>query len=111
MMSRKWIVGVALIGALAVPVAGWAHGGHTHKVMGTVSSIEGNHVIVKTTDGKTTMVVLDAKTNITRGKATLTAADVRIGDRIVAEGAQERDTLTAKTLHVGTAPAAATAKK
>lgn len=110
-MSRKWIIGVALVGALALPIVGWAHGGHAHKVMGTVSSIDGNHVSVRTADGKTARVMLDAKTTITRGKAKLTAADVKIGDRIVAEGAQEKDILTAKTLQVGTAPAAATAKK
>ena len=45
-----------------------AHGGHTHKVMGTVSSVQGNHLMVKTADGKTAMVMLDAKTKITRGK-------------------------------------------
>lgn len=109
-MSGKWIVGLALVGALALPVIALAHTGHAHKVMGTVSSIDGKHVMVKTTDGKTVMVMLDAKTKITQGKATLTSAALKVGDRIVAEGAQEKDMLTAATLQVGAAPAA-TAKK
>ena|SRR5687768_16119391 len=109
-MKRKWLVGLALVTALAVPVAAWAHGGHAHKVMGTVSSVDGNHLMVKTTDGKTVMVMLDAKTKITQGKTKLTGAALKVGDRIVAEGAQAKDTLTAATVQVGTAPAAAAKK-
>ena len=67
-MNRKWVVGLALVAALAVPAAGWAHGGHAHKVMGTVSSVDGGTVIVKTTDGKTVTVRINAKTKITQGK-------------------------------------------
>ena len=109
-MSRKWVVGIALVGALAVPVMGWAHTGHTHKVMGTVFGIEGNRLVVKTTDGKTVTVSLDAKTKITQGKTKITSTALKVGDRVVAEGAQEKDILTAAILQVGTVPAA-TAKK
>ena len=35
-MSGKWFIGVALLGGMVVPAVGWAHGGRTHKVMGTV---------------------------------------------------------------------------
>lgn len=109
-MVRKLLIAGALAAAIAVPAVARAHTGHAHKVMGTVSSIEGNHLVVKTTDGKTAMVMLDAKTKITQGKAKLTAADVKIGDRIVAEGAQAKDMLTAATLQVGAVPAAAAKK-
>jgi nitrate reductase NapAB chaperone NapD len=71
-MSKKWIFGPALIAALGLPVVARAHGTHVHKVMGTVSAIDGNHVTVKTTDGKTVMVMLDAKTKIMQGKTKLT---------------------------------------
>ena len=110
-MGRKWIVGMALVGALAVPVMGWAHTGHAHKVMGTVSSVDGNHLMVKTTDGKTVMVMLDAKTKITQGKTTVTSAALKVGDRIVAQGAQPKDVLNAASVQIGTAPAATAAKK
>ena len=110
-MIGKWISGVALIAVLAIPAVGWAHEGHSEKVMGTVSSVDGNHVMVKTTAAKTVMVMLDAKTKITRGKTTLKAADVKIGDRIVAEGPLEKDMLMATSLQLGTAsPTAAAAK-
>jgi hypothetical protein len=56
------------------------------------------------------MVMLDGKTKITRGKVKATSADVKVGDRLVAEGAQPKDVLTAATVQLGTQPAA-TAKK
>ena len=108
-MNRKWIVAVVLAGALVVPAVARAHEGHAHKVMGTVSSVEGNHIVVKTTDGKTVMVMLDKKTAITRGKAKLDAAAVKVGDRIVAEGPEEKEMIMAKTVKLG--ELAATVKK
>src|SRR2546425_10657661 len=97
-MNKKWITAVALAGALVVPAVAHAHEGHAHKVMGTVSSVDGNHVMVKTTDGKTVMVMLDAKTTITRGKTKLDAAAVKVGERVVAEGMEENKMIMAKTV-------------
>lgn len=108
-MQKKWIVAVALAGALVVPAMARAHGGHAHKVMGTVSSVEGNHVKVKTTDGKTVMIMLDSKTTITRGKAKLDATALKAGGRVVVEGTEAKDMVMAKTVKLG--ELAATAKK
>ena len=110
-MFRKLIVVGFIAAALIVPTVARAHTGHAHKVMGTVASIEGNHLMVKTTDGKTVMVMLDGKTKITQGKAKLTSDALKVGDRIVAEGAQAKDVLTAANVQVGAAPAPAAAKK
>src|SRR5205823_3111411 len=108
-MNKNWIVVIALVGALVVPAVVRAHEGHAHKVMGTVSSVEGNNLMVKTTDGKTVMVMVDKKTAITHGKTKLDAAAVKVGDRIVAEGMEEKDMIMAKTVKLGEVPA--TAKK
>ena len=110
-MRRSWIAVVALAGLLVVPAVVRAHEGHSEKVLGTVSSIQGVHVMVKTTAGKTVMVMLDAKTKITRDKAKLTAADVKVGDRVVAEGPLEKDMLMATTIQLGIAPAPPPVKK
>ena len=113
-MVCKLIIAGFIALALAVPTLARAHGGHAHKVMGTVSSIEGNHLTVKTTDGKTMMVMVDAKTKITQGKTKLTSAALKVGDRIVAEGPQAKDMkdmVTATTVQVGAAAPATTAKK
>ena len=105
-MNVKWMVAVALAGALVVPAVARAHGGHAHKVMGTVSSVDGNHVMVTTTDGKSVMVMLDKKTAITRGKTRVDAAALKVGDRVVAEGMEEKKMIMARTVRLGEAPAA-----
>lgn len=110
-MNVKWIGRIALIVAIAMPAVGVAHEGHAHKVMGTVSSVDGNHITVKTTDGKTVMVMLDAKTKITRGKLKLDASALKVGTRVVAEGAENKGMVTAATIQVGAAAAPAPAKK
>jgi hypothetical protein len=106
-MNKHWIAAIALAAVLVVPAL--AHEGHAHKVMGTVSSVEGNNVMVKTADGKTVMVMLDSKTVITRGTTKLDATAVKVGDRVVAEGMEEKEMIMAKTVKLGAV--AATAKK
>jgi hypothetical protein len=108
-MNKNWIVVIALAGILVVPAVARAHEGHAHKVMGTVSSVDGNNVTVKTSGGKTVMVMLDKKTAVTRGKTKLDAAAVKVGDRVVAEGMEEKDMIMATTVKLGAA--AATPKK
>ena len=93
--------------ALLLPVAAFAHEGHAHKVMGTIETIAGNHLTVKTTDGKSAMVMVDAKTKITRGKAKLAAAALKVGDRIVAEGPESKEMVAAATIKVGEVAAVA----
>jgi hypothetical protein len=103
-MSRNWMIGVVMTMLVAVlPLQ--AHEGHAHKVMGTIESIAGNHLVVTTTDGKTATVMIDRKTKITRGKAALQAAALKVGDRIVAEGSESKAMMTAATVRVGEAAA------
>jgi hypothetical protein len=109
-MKIKWIALAALVAALALPAASFAHEGHPHKVMGTVSSVDGQNFMVKTTDGKTVMVMMDAKTRITRGKTKADASQLKVGERIVAEGAEEKEMIMATSVQLAAAPAT-TAKK
>jgi len=109
-MNRIWIAAVALLVTCAVPAVSFAHGGHAHKVMGTVSSIDGQNVTVETTDGKSVTVVMDAKTKITRGKIKVDATSVKVGERIVAEGAEDKTMIRATSVQLP-APPATTAKK
>ena len=110
-MNRRLFVGMLA----AVVLTAWstalsAHPGHGHKVMGTVSSIQGNHVEVKDAAGKVTMHMLDAKTKIRRGRTVLTAADIKVGDRVVLsiteqKGADGKAVATVTEVQVGAAPA------
>jgi hypothetical protein len=109
-MPKKWIIASVLAGALVLPVVARAHEGHAHKVMGTVSSIEGTNLMVKTTDGRTVMVMLDAKTKITQGKNKVDQTALKVGDRVVAERNEDKGMITAASVKLGDA-SAATPKK
>jgi hypothetical protein len=105
---KALILGLALIAFLAAaPTMAAAHEGHTHKVMGTITSVQGTNLMVKGTDGKEVMVMLDAKTKITQGKAKVEASSLKVGDRVVAEGPEEKSMIMAATVKVGDAPVAA----
>ena len=64
-MKTNWIVALVLAAALVLPVVAGAHEGHVHKALGTISVINGEHVEIKTTDGKNLTVMLDKKTTVT----------------------------------------------
>ena len=103
---RNWIVATIAAVALAVPGLALAHGGHVHKVLGTVSSVDYPHIDVTTTDKKTVTIMLDASTKITRGKATVPDTDIKLGDRVSAETEEKGGMMMVKTLKLGTpAPA------
>jgi hypothetical protein len=109
---KAWMIGLAMVAlTAAVPAAAMAHEGHAHKVMGTVTSVQGSNLMVKSTDGKSVMVMLDAKTKITQGKSKLELSALKVGDRVVAEGPEKQGMITATSVKVGDAPAAAAAKK
>ena len=108
---KTWTLGLLLLTlTLTVPSVARAHEGHAHKAMGTVSSIDGKNLMVKTTDGKTVMVMLDAKTKITQGKNKVDASALKVGDRVVAEGPEEKEMIMATTVQLGGAPATAAKK-
>src|SRR6202795_5105682 len=110
-MNRNWLVVVALVGALIVPTVARAHE-NDKTVMGTVSSIDGNNLMVKTAEGKSVMVMMDAKTKITKGTTKLAATALKVGDRIVASGPEDTAMIMAETVKVGAASTPAkTAKK
>ena len=103
-MIKTSMVGAALAAVLAFAGPGTvaAHEGHTHKVLGTVASVQGNHVEVKTTDGKSVTVMLDAKTKITRGKEKLDASAIKVGGRVSIDAMQEKDMMMAQAVKLAT---------
>jgi len=109
-MKRTWMMVVALAALLAIPTLARAHDGKDKTIMGTVSSISGSNLMVKTADGKNIMVMMDAKTKITQGKTKVDAKTLKVGDRVVASGPEDKDMISAETVQVGAAPAAAAKK-
>lgn len=112
-MVNRLMIGAALAAVLAFAGPGTlvAHEGHTHKALGTVSSVEGNHVVVKTTAGKSITVMLDGKTKITRGKDTLDAAALKAGERVSIDYIEENKIMMAQAVKLGAAPVAKTVAK
>jgi len=50
---------------------------------------------------------MDAKTKVTQGKAKLELSAIKIGDRVVAAGTEDKAMIMAATIKVGAAPVAA----
>jgi len=105
---KNWMIAMVVAMALAAPAAVRAHEGHTHKALGTITSVEGVHVGIKTNDGKTMTLMLDTKTAVTRGKEKLDATALKVGERLSVEYMESNKMLMAQAIKLGTT---ATAKK
>ncbi len=108
-MKTNAVVALVLACVLGVTAAAGAQEQKSQKVSGTVSSIQGTNLMVKTAAGKEVMVMLDAKTTITKDKKKVEAKSLKAGDAIDAEGPGDNAMIMAKTVAVG--PAAKPAKK
>jgi hypothetical protein len=106
---KRWMMVVMACVALLAPAVARAHEGHMHKALGTLSSIDGQHVVVKTTDGKSITLMLDKETAVTRGKEKLEAAALKVGERVSVDYMEEKGMNMAHAVKLATA--SATAKK
>jgi hypothetical protein len=79
---NKFLV-LILATALLAPAVSAAHPGHDHKLMGTISSIDKNKVVVKTTEGKDMTFEITPLTTFKRGKQKGAQADLKAGMRVV----------------------------
>ena len=80
---KSLTVVILLVVAATIPTQLLAHGGHEHKVMGTVTAVDASQLEVTTTDGKKATILLSEETKYLRGKSSVAAADIKIGERIV----------------------------
>ena len=94
---------------LMVPAVSRAHE-NDKTVMGNITKVDGMNLMVKGADGKEIMVMMDVKTKITQGKTKVDAKSLKIGDRVVASGPEEKGMISAETVKLGAAPAAAAKK-
>src|SRR6186713_2054572 len=103
---KNWIVAIVVMTALVIPAIGRAHEGHLHKALGTIASVQGEHVQIKTTDGKTVTVMLDKETTVTRGKTKLDATALKVGERVSVDYMEENKMLMAHAIKLATTTAA-----
>ncbi len=103
-MNRRTFVFALTLAAAAVTPA-FAHEGHDHKLLGTVTELTADRIVVKATkDGALSTVAITRTTKITRGTSKLQASDLKVGDRVVVNIGAGKAPLSAKAIQVGAAP-------
>jgi hypothetical protein len=97
---------LVLLACLALAATGvWAHGGEVH-VIGTVTQVTANSVVVKTTAKAPVTVSVAPATKFIKGKAAAKVTDLNVGDRVVIHAIEgEDEKLTADSVEFATAAA------
>ena len=88
----------------------YAHGGMTH-VMGTITAVNDNHLTVKTTDGKSVSVMLNSDTKYLRENGAASAADMKVGARVMADATMDKKMNMLVAKEVRLSPAKTTSDK
>jgi len=91
------IIGLLLAGFLSLPVPSPAHEGSTH-VLGTVTAVAVDHIVLETQDKKTVRIKTTAQTRYRTTKAASTRDALKVGHRVVAEVTKNGAELTASEL-------------
>lgn len=107
-MTRRFLIATfATVMLTAWSAAPEAHPGHEQKVLGTVTMVAADHVMVKTPDGKDATVQINKDTKFLRSKKPMKASDLKVGMRIVIAAVTDEgdDELIAKSIELGRAPA------
>lgn len=102
-----WLILAAVLLAFGSTPAVSAHEGHDHKVMGTVTMAAADHVMLKDKDGKDVIVKVTKDTQV-KAKPSIKVEELKAGTRVVITAVEAKDkSMTAKTIEVGVAAAAA----
>ena len=104
MKTRSLLVGLAA--CVAIPAAAFAHAGHVHKIMGTVTARDAKHVEVKTPSGEILSIAVNNDTKVIRAKKKVTFDDVQTGRRVVVDIGDGEDPLIAREIQLGEVKAA-----
>ena len=100
-MRHRLFTPLCAVVAVAISAAAWAHEGHAHKVMGTVTMAAVDRVMIKTTDGKDETITVNAKTKVVRGKTAIKTADIKPGTRVVVTVESDKAPFVATEIQVG----------
>ena len=109
------ILAVIVVGVIAIAPRAEAHKGHDHMVMGVLTMVASDHVMVKVTDPKTKQdsvktITMTPATKVLRGMPGTPAkvSDLTTGSRIVVNVGEGKEPLSAKEIHIAAAPAPGT---
>lgn len=109
-MIRRIAGSLVALTLLVTSVAG-AHEGHERKLMGTVTMVAADHVMIKTTDGQEHTVSLKDTTKVKHGTMAMKAADLKEGTRVVITATGDKEPYAAKEINVGAATKSAAPAK
>jgi len=104
MKSRSLVAGLAA--CVVVPATLFAHAGHVHTIMGTVTARDAKHVEVKTPSGEILSIAVTNDTKVIRAKKKVTFEDVQTGRRVVVDIGDGEDPLIAREIQLGEAKVA-----
>jgi hypothetical protein len=94
------VLGASIVAVLMIAAPAFAHEGHIHKYMGTISSVHERQVTVKTTDGKQVTFTVGDKTEIVRGTTKAGTSDLTQGTRVVVEAEGGKEPMVAKLIRL-----------
>lgn len=93
----------ALLALVLLPATLPAHEGSLH-VMGTVTEVAADHVVVQTLDAKSVTIKTTAHTSYRTTKASSNRDALKVGHRVVAEVTKDATGLTASELRFSSVP-------
>jgi len=107
-MTRRFTL--TLIGLFALSIVpALAHPGHDHKILGTVTMVAADHLMVKDKAGKDSTIDITKETKILKDKKPAQVADIQNGMRVVVTAVTVHvdnvERLKATTIELGAAPA------
>jgi len=101
-MIRRIAGSVLALTLMTAPLA-LAHEGHTRKIMGTLTTVATDHVMVKTTAGKAHKITVNGTTKVIHGTMKMKTADLTAGTRVVITAAGDKEPYLAQSIQVGVA--------
>ena len=99
-MNTKTLL-VMAVGLLLCAEGTFAHDGHIHMIMGTVTARDAKHIEVKTPSGENLSIAITPKTTATRDKRKVPLSEVQVGRRVVVGIGNGEDPLMAGEIQVG----------
>lgn len=97
----KRIIGMIIVGLLSVTML-FAHGDEKH-LMGTVVKVNDSSITIKDMHGKNVDVLTTSTTKFMKDGKTVTAKEIKEGDRVVVHAKQSGNKLEATMVKIGSA--------
>ncbi|MCA1586095.1 MAG: hypothetical protein LC791_15450 [Acidobacteria bacterium] len=110
-MTRRF--GITLLASFVLAVvtlaAVFAHPGHEHKVLGTVTMAASDHVMLKDKEGNDVTLYITKDTKVLKDKKAMKVEDIQTGMRVVitavTEKEKDKEKTMAKVIELGAAAA------